>query len=93
MLRAYYGRWYYTGDPNTVEAEYPRTRVTREYQEDSDPDISLRSESEQGDRRGSLKDESRDGKIPKHIWRTEPAVQLFNPLMKVLVALYSICRT
>lgn len=66
-MLTYDGRWYYTGDPSTVQAEYPRTRVTHEYQEDSDSDVSLHSEFEQGDRWGSFKDEFRDGKIPKHI--------------------------
>lgn len=67
-----------------LSIQIPRTRVTHEYQEDSDSDVSLHSES--GDSWGSFKVEFCDGKIPKHIWRTKPDVQLFNPLMKALVA-------
>lgn len=85
-LFTYDGRWYYNGDPSTVQAKYPRTRVTHEFQEDSDSDLSLHSESEQGDRWDSFKDQFRDGENSKHIWRTKPDVQVFNPLIKALVA-------
>ncbi|OGM49435.1 hypothetical protein ABOM_003579 [Aspergillus bombycis] len=76
-MLTYDGRWYYTGNPDSVD---PHFQFDTDEDEGSDSDPSIISEDTEaanGQGEAVLNDDE-----PQHLWRTEPDPQMFDALMK-----------
>ncbi|KAE8371306.1 hypothetical protein BDV26DRAFT_276381 [Aspergillus bertholletiae] len=84
-LVAYDGRWYYNGNPAEVEASYEALRDGLDDDddvEDSDSNSSFNSDFQ--DSLPEYREAVLNGHEPGHMWRTQPDVQMFDPLMKMM---------
>ena len=84
-LITYDGRWHYTGNPTTVDADYEGAQDDAEGGDDgnvSDSNSSFNSEFEDSLPEG--REALLNGDVPNHMWRTQPDPQMFDPLMKTM---------
>lgn len=73
------GKWYYTGDPASLEAS------EGDFIEDDDDDTDGDVDSEDsGDEDNSTRDRFVNGERPHHEWRTRPDPETFDPLIRDL---------
>ncbi|ETS75982.1 hypothetical protein PFICI_12926 [Pestalotiopsis fici W106-1] len=72
------GKWYYTGNPNAVEAESSRNSAEPDDEDDelSDSDSEISNDEDDTDR-----DVIVNGERPVHMWRTRPDPETFDPLI------------
>lgn len=69
------GKWYYTGDPDAVEAGSPRVDI------DSADDDSGNDSDSSNDGDDVERDVVANGERPVHLWRTRPDPETFDPLI------------
>ncbi|RAQ49289.1 hypothetical protein AFGD_002447 [Aspergillus flavus] len=83
-LITYDGRWYYSGNPTDVEASYDPIRYGADDEDSSDSDSNSSFNSEFQDSLPEHREALLNGERPYHMWRTQPDLQMFDPLMKVM---------
>lgn len=76
------GKWYYTGDPASVEA-YEGDDILDSDDDDDDAESDADSE-DSGDEDNSTRDRFVNGERPHHEWRTRSDPDTFNPLIQDL---------
>ncbi|KAE8318612.1 hypothetical protein BDV41DRAFT_521528 [Aspergillus transmontanensis] len=83
-LITYDGRWYYSGNPADVEASYDPIRYGDDDEDSSDSDSNSSFNSEFQDSLPEHREALLNGERPYHMWKTQPDLQMFDPLMKVM---------
>ncbi|KAF3025769.1 hypothetical protein E8E14_014495 [Neopestalotiopsis sp. 37M] len=70
------GKWYYTGNPDEVAPDSPRSVF------DSDDDVEEGDDnSDSNDEDHEDRDAAANGEQPHHMWRTRPDPETFDPLI------------
>ncbi|KAE8411991.1 hypothetical protein BDV36DRAFT_305256 [Aspergillus pseudocaelatus] len=83
-LITYDGRWYYNGNPADVEPSYDSIRYDDDDEDSSDSDSNSSFNSEYQDSIPEHREALLNGEKPYHMWRTQPDLQMFDPLMKTM---------
>lgn len=83
-LITYDGRWYYNGNPADVEPSYDSIRYDDDDEDSSDSDSNSSFNSEFQDSIPEHREALLNGEKPYHMWRTQPDLQMFDPLMKTM---------
>ncbi|KAE8140676.1 hypothetical protein BDV38DRAFT_268850 [Aspergillus pseudotamarii] len=83
-LITYDGRWYYNGNPADVEPSYDSSRDDDDDEDSSDSDSNSSFNSEFQDSIPEYREALLNGENPHYMWRTQPDLQMFDPLMKTM---------
>ncbi|KUI63530.1 hypothetical protein VM1G_10254 [Cytospora mali] len=77
------GKWYYTGDPDAVEAgSLDPGEIGFEDDDEDDEDVDSDEEESDNDEDHTERDAIANGERPCHLWRTRPDTETFDPLVR-----------